>query len=120
MGGCMTSKQILIVDDDPNVREILVQRLRQRHFIVESAENGDVALGRLAEHDFDFVLLDLMMPTTGGPAVLRAMQALPRKPRVIVLSAMASVWQAHSEDADGIQSLEKPVDFARLLKLLGE
>ena len=116
----MPSKQILIVDDDPNVREILVQRLRQRDFVVESAENGDAALDRLAQRDFDVVLLDLMMPTTGGPAVLRAMKAMPKKPRVIVLSAMANVWHARSEDADGVVALEKPVDFARLLTLLGE
>jgi len=115
----MSAKQLLVVDDDPNVREILVQRLRQRNFVVEAAENGDAALGLLALRDFDFVLLDLMMPSMGGPSVLRAIQALPNKPRVIVISAMAAVWKNHSEDAQGVDILEKPVDFPRLLALIG-
>lgn len=115
----MTAKTILVVDDEPNVREILVQRLRQRNFEVEAAATGDAALTQLAMRDYDFVLLDLMMPSMSGPSVLKAIQALPHKPRVIIVSAMAAVWKSHHAELDDVDVFEKPVDFPRLLALLG-
>jgi DNA-binding response OmpR family regulator len=114
----VTAKQILVVDDDPNIREVLIQRLRQRDFQVEGAPNGDVALTMLATSSFDVVLLDLMMPVSGGRDVLRAIGALMPPPRVIVVSALANLWKRSSTEAVNVEVLEKPFDFARLLTML--
>jgi DNA-binding response OmpR family regulator len=104
-------KRILVVDDDPNIREILIQRLRSRGWLVEGAESGDAALGKVALADYDLILLDLMMGTVGGNDVFLALQSLVRKPRVIIVSALAELWRRAHHERDAYAVFGKPVDF---------
>jgi sigma-B regulation protein RsbU (phosphoserine phosphatase) len=85
--------RILIVDDHPGNREVLVKRLeRQGHQIAE-AENGRHALEMLAAQPFDLVLLDVMMPEMDGFAALGRMKADPatRHIPVIMISALDEI-----------------------------
>ena len=106
--------RILVVDDEPNVREVLIQRLRHRNFEVEGAANGEEALARLQVAPFDVVVLDLLMPVSAGTDVLRALGQTER-PRVIVLSGLAELWQRHHLEAAPFAVLQKPVAMAKLL-----
>jgi DNA-binding NtrC family response regulator len=106
--------RLLVVDDDPHIREILIQRLRRRGYEVEGAANGDIAIDRLAMADYEVVILDLMMGAVGGNEVFLAMQSLPRKPRVIIVSALAELWRRHHNEKDAFAVFAKPVEFDTL------
>lgn len=82
--------RILVADDDPGHRELLVRRLHQQGFTVVEAENGAQALDRLRQQPFDLLLLDLIMPGLDGGQVLAQLKTDPdlRNVPVIMLSAL--------------------------------
>jgi CheY-like chemotaxis protein len=85
-----TAGRALVVEDDPGTRAWLCGRLREEGWIVAEAENGRVALARLAEAPADLVLLDLMMPEMNGFEFLdelRRTEAGHRTPVAVVTAA---------------------------------
>ena len=68
-------QRALVVEDDEPTRTLLVRTLRKTDWTVDEAENGRVALDRLAAHKPDVVLLDLMMPEMDGFQFLEALRA---------------------------------------------
>jgi signal transduction histidine kinase/CheY-like chemotaxis protein len=82
-------KHILVVDDDPNVVELLCQTLPESEFRVESAADGEAGMQVLAVSRPDVILLDLMMPRLDGFGVIERLREDPelRKIPVIVISA---------------------------------
>jgi adenylate cyclase len=80
----------LVVEDDPDTRALLGRRLREEGWDVAEAEDGRVALARLAEAPADLVLLDLMMPEMDGFEFLdelRRTEPGRRTPVVVVTAA---------------------------------
>jgi DNA-binding response OmpR family regulator len=65
-------QRILVVDDDPEIRRILVTALRQKALLIDEAADGAQALALLREHTYSVVLLDLLMPLASGFVVLDA------------------------------------------------
>jgi DNA-binding response OmpR family regulator len=61
----------LVVDDDASIRVMVAKILEREGFVVDSAKDGFEAIEAIRDHDFDLVLLDLMMPRVDGFAVLR-------------------------------------------------
>jgi len=57
---------VLVVDDDQHIRQLLSIHLKEEGFAVVEAENGKVALGKLAEKSFDIAIVDIMMPIIDG------------------------------------------------------
>ena len=86
----MTSEQhrrVLIVDDDPTVREILATALRQRSLLIDEAADGGEAIRLLGENVYSVVLLDILMPGVDGFGVLSAIDdASTHAPVVLVIS----------------------------------
>ncbi len=60
------SESILVVEDDPGIREMLCRQLRKENWQVIEAENGKEALNKLEKHTFKLILSDLMMPEIDG------------------------------------------------------
>jgi CheY-like chemotaxis protein len=81
-------QRVLIVDDDPEVRNILATALRQRALSIDEATNGREAIELLRQQiPYSVVLLDLMMPHVDGFSVLDAIHAdLPNPPIVLVVT----------------------------------
>nr|WP_255603127.1 ammonium transporter [Oscillochloris sp. ZM17-4] len=84
------ASNILVVEDDPGTREMLRRMLEREGWQVAEADNGEVALGRVAERRPDLILLDLMMPKMDGFEVISALRstALWRSIPIVVLTAM--------------------------------
>jgi CheY-like chemotaxis protein len=82
-------RRLLVVDDDPNVADMVRQVLEGEPCAVDVAADGREALGAIAERPPDIILLDLMMPGLDGFGVLEELQADPsrRDIPVIVLTA---------------------------------
>lgn len=86
-------KRILIVEDEPDLREAMIEVLEEAGFEVFFAPNGQVGLDiALAEHP-DLILLDLMMPIMNGQEMLARLRNDPwgKSAHVVVLSAMDDV-----------------------------
>ncbi len=83
--------QILIIDDEENLRHMLAAMLSRQGYQADSAENGSEGLQRLREKVYDFILCDIRMPEMDGKAFLaRALEENVPSP-VIMMSAYGSV-----------------------------
>jgi DNA-binding response OmpR family regulator len=78
--------RVLIVDDEPMVRDVLARYLRRSGFIAESAGDGEAAIAAFDASRPDLVLLDLMLPRIDGFSVFRSIRARAATP-VIMLTA---------------------------------
>lgn len=109
---------VLVVEDDPAQREVLLYNIRAEGYLVEAAENGDEALLQIQEHEPDVLVLDWMLPNVSGIEICRQLKSKPgtRAIPVIMLSA-------RSEEDDRVRGLEigaddyivKPYSIAELL-----
>mgnify|MGYP000116422428 CR=1 FL=1 len=110
--------RILIVDDDPTARthlERLLKELGQDQ--VETAENAYALLDRIRDSPPEVVFLDIRMPGLSGLDALRALNALPQRPRVVLVSAFDE-HALEAFEAAAFDYLLKPVDPDRLRKTL--
>ena len=105
--------EILVVDDDPDLREFLRLMLTSMGFEVTSAANGREALDVMDGHDPDLILLDMKMPVMNGWEFCRALERRDARPPIVVLTAApdpaALAAEAH---ADGW--LGKPFEYEEL------
>jgi two-component system response regulator AtoC len=84
-------KQVLIVDDEPNLRKILSAQLTRDGYDVLTAEDGEQGLALLGEHHIDLVITDLKMPKVDGMTLLkRALVEEPELP-VVLITAHGSI-----------------------------
>ncbi len=89
--------KILVVDDDPAIRNLIVVTLKLAGHTVTEAAGGEEALGLLAKKNFDLLVLDIMMPVTDGYEVLQRLRAMSGKAGTPVI-----VVTAKGHDADGL------------------
>ncbi len=106
----MPSARILVADDEPNLRRVLVTLLRRDGHEVVQASNGAEAIEMLSQ-DIDVVITDLRMPEADGMDVLRsASRGFPHIP-VIMITAYGSVGQAvEAIKAGAFDYIEKPFE----------
>jgi nitrogen regulation protein NR(I) len=78
-------KQVLIVDDEPNLRKILSAQLTRDGYDAQTAEDGEQGLHLLREHHIDLIITDLKMPKVDGMTLLkRALEIEPELPVVLI------------------------------------
>ncbi|NUR74741.1 MAG: response regulator transcription factor [Thermoleophilia bacterium] len=107
--------QLLLIEDDPRIREVVGAGLGTRGFSVTSAPDGTAGIELLRSRPFDLVLLDLMLPDVDGLALLGAIrEARPRLP-VIALTARADPASKLAGFAGGADDyVTKPFSLAEL------
>jgi CheY-like chemotaxis protein len=77
---------VLVVDDDPELRDVLSSMLLKAGHVVDQAGDGPEALARLAAGTFDIVLLDVNLPSMNGLDVLAQIRDMLRPPLVVVMT----------------------------------
>jgi two-component system response regulator MtrA len=82
--------RILLVEDDPSIREVTAIGLRNAGFTVETASDGRAGLDRFESEPFDLVLLDIMLPRMDGLEVCRAIRRTSTVP-VVMLTARSDI-----------------------------
>jgi DNA-binding NtrC family response regulator len=97
----MREKRILVVDDEPLIREFLLESLKQRKYLIEIAATGGEALSRLAQRDFDLVIIDAKLPDIHGIEVLRRARLRETGTGVIMITAFGTVKDAVSAMREG-------------------
>ncbi|MGE0624535.1 MAG: response regulator [Pseudomonadales bacterium] len=94
--------KLLVVDDDPEIRELTQAYLTQQGFDVHCVDSGEAMDAYLAEHPVDLIVLDLMLPGEHGLAIARRLKNESRMPIVMV--------SAQGDDVDRIVGLEVGAD----------
>jgi two-component system, NtrC family, response regulator AtoC len=104
-------KQILVVDDEANLRKVLAAQLARDGYEVHTAEDGEAALAFLKEHHIDLVITDLRMPKVDGMDLLRAaLRDDPSRP-VVMLTGVGTVDNAVEAMKTGaFDFISKPFD----------
>jgi CheY-like chemotaxis protein len=116
------SGRILVVDDNPDNRDMLSRRLEREGYSVDTAENGLLALQKLEVEGFDLVLLDIMMPELDGFAVLQRIRSNPlcKEVAVIMISALDEIKSVVRCIEMGAEDyLQKPFDPVLLRARIG-
>jgi len=111
--------EVLIVDDEEGIREFLSDSLLAEGHAVQTAADGEEALGLLRGHTFAVVMTDLKMPRMDGMSLVRTLSREQPEVQVIVLTAHGGVDSAIEATRLGVlEYLEKPVEGPAQVRLV--
>ncbi|CAA9548361.1 MAG: hypothetical protein AVDCRST_MAG49-1550 [uncultured Thermomicrobiales bacterium] len=108
------AKKVLVVDDEPLLRELVVEVLREEGYAVVAASEGRAMLDLLAVERPDLILMDVMMPGLDGRAAYLAMRSRDDLPPIPVVMMSAAVTPDRL-DPSIAAFLRKPFDLDQLL-----
>jgi len=101
----MSKEKILIVDDEPDILELIKYNLSKEGYSIDCAKSGEEALEKSQSHDYDLIILDLMLPGRDGLDVCKVLKNSPRTSNVPII-----MLTAKGEDADIVSGLEVGAD----------
>lgn len=107
--------RILLVEDDPSIREVTAIGLRQAGFTVETADDGRAGLDRFGAESFDLVLLDVMLPRLDGLDVARAIRATSTVPIVMLTARADTIDVVVGLEAGADDYVRKPFEVPELV-----
>ena len=111
--------RVLVVDDEPNIVDVVSMALRHHGFEVESAETGAGAVARVRERRPDVVVLDIMLPDLDGFEVARRLRQQARKVPIVFLTANdATADKVRGLTTGGGDYVTKPFSLEELLARL--
>lgn len=106
---------ILVVDDDPDIRHILRERLESYGYLVETAADGPAAIEKLEQLTLSGIVLDVRMPGMDGIQVLARIRARSLTIPVVIATAAGSTDLANASLQAGAQAcLFKPFDQGQI------
>jgi len=107
---------ILVVDDEPDLRLSLAQVLREEGHSVDVAADGEAAMARLAEQPFQLVVSDVRLPKLDGLELLRRVRREFPRTEVMLMTAYGSIGDAVAAMKDSaVEYLTKPFDIDELI-----
>jgi len=112
----MGKENILVVDDESGVRMSLAAILEDEGFRVETVESGEQCLDRLAEKDFDLVLLDVWLPEIDGLKTLELLRGMNKRCAVVIISGHGTIETAvRATKLGAFDFIEKPLSLEKTL-----
>ena len=114
------SHRILVVDDNPEVREFLLETLREGGYQSEGVADGLEAIDRLKAGGWELVLTDLQMPGLDGLALIRWLKENADQTPVILVTGSTDHPACAEAQAQGARCLHKPFQVDALLEAVGE
>ena len=83
--------KILIIEDEPSLRELIQRSLEKERYVVEAAADFQSGLRKIEDYDYDCVLLDIMLPDGNGLNLLEQLKKMHKRENVSIISAKASL-----------------------------
>jgi two-component system copper resistance phosphate regulon response regulator CusR len=107
--------RVLIVEDDRQLRQSVARGLREDSYAVDQAGDGEQALEHAAAHEYDAIILDILLPKLDGVEVCRRLRTGGVATPILMLTALDAVEQRIAGlDAGADDYLTKPFDFGEL------
>ncbi|MFP5439679.1 MAG: response regulator transcription factor [Bacteroidia bacterium] len=107
--------KILIVEDEPGLREVIKESLEKEKYLVETAIDYHNALDKIGVYDYDCILVDIMLPGGSGLELVKEIKTLQKQEAVIIISAKDSVDdKVTGLDLGADDYLPKPFHLAEL------
>lgn len=111
-----THERVLVVEDDPGLRELLTDELRDAGIEVSAVDSGENALRGIAAMNPDLVISDLRLPGMDGLDLLRQVREMPGRPAFLMITAFGTVSQAVEALKQGADEfLTKPLDLEHFM-----
>ncbi|WP_395793565.1 sigma-54-dependent transcriptional regulator [Aquimonas sp.] len=112
----MGPSRLLVVDDEPDIRQLLSEVLGDEGYSVDTAEHADAARAARVGRTHDAVLLDIWMPGTDGIALLREWKSAGDDTPIVMMSGHGTIETAVEATRLGAYDfIEKPISLAKLL-----
>jgi len=112
------ARRVLVVEDEPDIRDLVALILEEEGFTIETADQGREGLAKAHRQLPDMVIVDLMMPIMSGWEFLSIWQADSETQHIPVV-AMSAAYSVATAEVTGIQGfLRKPFHVDRLLALV--
>jgi two-component system response regulator PilR (NtrC family) len=86
--------QVMVVDDEENIREVLSNYLESMNYAVETAEDGQDALDKFKKGDFDLIISDLLMPNIDGLELLKRIRNIDKDVIFLMITGYPSIETA--------------------------
>ncbi|MDR0907710.1 MAG: response regulator transcription factor [Rikenellaceae bacterium] len=107
--------KILIVEDEPSLREVMRTYLERERYVVETVATYGEAVEKIALYDYDCILLDVMLPDGNGLDLLAELEAAGKRGNVIVISAKGAIEdKVRGLELGADDYLAKPFHLAEL------
>ena len=124
----LKGKKLLLVEDNELNREIALEILKEAGFVVDTAEDGAVAVQKIkqaAPGQYDLILMDIQMPNLDGYEATRQIRALPdaEKANIPIFAMTANAFEEDRQNAlaAGMNGhIAKPLDVPHLLRVLAD
>lgn len=111
-----TNKRLLIADDDTQIRELLAFDIAQSGYITDCAQDGEEALKKVLENNYDLILLDVMMPKMNGYDVCKNIRIAKPDIPILMLTAKGSIEdKTEGFDCGADDYLIKPFEIQEVL-----
>ncbi|MBW3632559.1 MAG: response regulator [Chloroflexi bacterium] len=104
------SATVLVVDDEPAIREIVATLLEDEGYLVRHAKDGVEALAAIDDDTIDLVVSDVVMPRLDGASLVRKLRRRGHLMPVVLMSAVYA-----DVDLPGVRFVPKPFEIDRLL-----
>ena len=113
------TKNILLVEDNPDISNLLKLLLTRESYYVKVAENGELALTYLENENFDLIVTDLQMPVLNGIDLVKRLRSRGYKKPIVALSASHKLGEREKMKQIGFSAfLTKPIEMTELVNTL--
>jgi two-component system OmpR family response regulator len=106
--------RVLVIEDEPDLRRVLAQSLRETGYAVDAAGDGEEGLFKATGTEYDAIVLDIMMPRMDGWEVLRRLRKTRTTPVLILTAKDRLADRVKGLDAGADDYLTKPFELAEL------
>lgn len=110
---------LLVVDDEPEIVDLVRMVLEGDEYAVDTASNGEEALQACLRKQYQLILLDMRMPVMDGWGFVRALRATGQTPDIVVMTATTNP-RKWAEEVGATDFLGKPFDIEKLVETVDE
>jgi len=114
----LSHSRVLVIDDDPSIREVLVLLLTEQGYEVLTAENAEEGLNSLKNDSPNFIFSDVVMPGKSGLSMLKELDEANSKVPVIIMTGTGSMRTAiEAAQFQAFEYIEKPFDVDQIISV---
>ncbi|MFH1699766.1 MAG: response regulator [Candidatus Zixiibacteriota bacterium] len=112
--------RILVIDDSPIMRNLLLDILSDDGYQVDTAENGEIGLNQAIAQDYNAIISDVHMPLKNGLEVVRELMAIKPHSKIVLTDSFPDKLAASATAEGALCCLQKPFDLDELRKIISQ